>query len=193
MLQCARNNSLRGKRIERMMINYLELPIGDDAPNVVTAVIEIPQNSVNKYEFDKELQVFRLDRNLHSPVYYPGDYGFIPQTLAEDGDPLDIIVLGDAPTFPGCVYEARPVGLFEMLDQGVPDAKVLAFATGNPRYNSILECTDVQKHVLREVEHFFSVYKDLEGKTTKALGWKDRQAAYAEILKSQKLFAKKNK
>jgi inorganic pyrophosphatase len=106
------------------MINYLELPIGDDAPNVVTAVIEIPQNSVNKYEFDKELQVFRLDRNLHSPVYYPGDYGFIPQTLAEDGDPLDIIVLGDAPTFPGCVYEARPVGLFEMLDQGVPDAKV---------------------------------------------------------------------
>ena len=87
------------------MSDYLDLPIGEQAPDVVTAVIEIPQGSTNKYEYDKELQVFRLDRNLHSPVHYPGDYGFIPRTLAEDGDPLDILVLGDAPTFPGCMYQ----------------------------------------------------------------------------------------
>jgi inorganic pyrophosphatase len=102
------------------MMNYLDLPIGDKSPEIVAAVIEIPLDSVNKYEYDKALHVFRLDRNLHSPVHYPGDYGFIPQTLAEDGDPLDILVLGDAPTFSGCIYYVRPIGLFEMLDQGIP-------------------------------------------------------------------------
>jgi inorganic pyrophosphatase len=100
------------------MTSYLDLPIGDGTPELITAVIEIPQGGINKYEYDKKLHVFRLDRNLHSPVHYPGDYGFIPQTVAEDGDPLDILVLGDAPTFPGCVYQARVIGLFEMLDQG---------------------------------------------------------------------------
>ncbi|HVU48720.1 MAG TPA: inorganic diphosphatase [Terracidiphilus sp.] len=158
-------------------MNYLELPIGDKPPEVVTAVIEIPLDSVNKYEYDKALHVFRLDRNLHSPVHYPGDYGFIPRTLAEDGDPLDVLVLGDTPTFPGCVYQVRPIGLFEMLDQGVRDEKVLAYATGNPRFRGIENYADIQPHFLREVEHFFSVYKDLEGKRTRALGWKDRDAA----------------
>lgn len=90
------------------MTDYLQLPIGDRASDIVTAVAEIPQGSVNKYEYDKKLNVFRLDRNLHSPVHYPGDYGFIPRTLAEDGDPLDILILGDAPTFPGCVTMPAP-------------------------------------------------------------------------------------
>src|SRR5580658_4065794 len=105
------------------MVNYLELPVGEKCPEVINAVIEIPQGGINKYEYDKTLHVFRLDRNLHSPVHYPGDYGFIPQTVAEDGDPLDILVLGDAPTFPGCVYQARVIGLFEMLDQGIRDER----------------------------------------------------------------------
>jgi inorganic pyrophosphatase len=168
--------------------DYLHLPIGDKAPEVVTAVIEIPQDSVNKYEYDRHLQVFRLDRNLHSPIHYPGDYGFIPRTLAEDGDPLDILVLGDAPTFPGCVYHARPIGLFEMLDQGVPDEKILAYATGNPRFSSIGTYSDVMPHILREVEHFFSVYKNLEGKRTEVLGWGDREAAYKIIRSSHERF-----
>jgi inorganic pyrophosphatase len=172
-----------------MSDDYLKLPIGDKAPEIVTAVIEIPLDSVNKYEYDKSLHVFRLDRNLHSPVHYPGDYGFIPQTLAEDGDPLDVLILGDAPTFPGCVFKARPVGLFEMLDQGVPDEKVVAFALGNPRAASIVNYTDVMPHVLREIEHFFSVYKNLEGKRTEVLGWKDRDAAYATIRTSHERFA----
>lgn len=165
------------------MSNYLNLPIGEHSPDMVTAVIEIPQGSTNKYEYDKKLHVFRLDRNLYSPVHYPGDYGFIPRTLAEDGDPLDVLILGDAPAFTGCIYFARPIGLFEMLDQGVRDEKVLAYATGNPRFSTIHNYTDVQPHILREVEHFFSIYKDLEGKRTKVLGWKDRQAAH-EIIQS---------
>lgn len=165
--------SERGK-----MSNYLDLPIGAKSPEVVTAVIEIPLDSVNKYEYDKTLHVFRLDRNLHSPVHYPGDYGFIPQTLAEDGDPLDILVLGDTPTFSGCVYQVRPIGLFEMLDQGIPDEKVLAYATGNPRFNGIANYTHVPEHLLREIEHFFAVYKDLEGKRTKVIGWQDADGAW---------------
>jgi inorganic pyrophosphatase len=159
------------------MTNYLDIPIGDKSSEIVTAVIEIPLDSVNKYEYDKTLHVFRLDRYLHSPVHYPGDYGFIPQTLAEDGAPLDILILSDTPTFPGCVYQVRPIGLFEMLDQGVSDEKVLAYATGNPRFAGIANYTHIQQHFLHEVEHFFAVYKDLEGKRTKVLGWKDRDAA----------------
>jgi inorganic pyrophosphatase len=170
------------------MTDYLRLPMSDASPEIVTAVIEIPHGSSNKYEFDKKLHVFRLDRNLHSPVHYPGDYGFIPQTLADDGDPLDILVLGDAPTFPGCVYPARPIGIFEMLDQGVRDEKILAYATGNPRFSSIQDYTEVPPHILREVEHFFSIYKDLEGKRTQALGWKDRSHAHELIRKTHEHF-----
>lgn len=97
-------------------------------------------------------------------------------------------MLGDAPTFPGCVYHARPIGLFEVLDQGVPDEKILAYATGNPRFVSISNYRDVQSHILREVEHFFSVYKNLEGKRTEVLGWKDREAAFETIRSSAERF-----
>lgn len=166
---------------EDALSNYLDLPIGEGAPEIVTAVIEIPQGGTNKYEYDKKLHVFRLDRNLHSPVHYPGDYGFLPQTIAEDGDPLDILVLGDAPAFPGCVYEARVIGLFEMMDQGARDEKILAYATGNARFSKIENYTEVQPHILLEIAHFFSIYKDLEEKRTEALGWKDRQSAYQVI------------
>ena len=100
------------------MTNYLELPAGSKAPELVNAVIEIPLESSIKFEYDKELHVFRLDRNLYSPVHYPGDYGFVPSTLGEDGDPLDVLVLVDAPSFPGCVMEVRPIGVLEMQDQG---------------------------------------------------------------------------
>lgn len=163
------------------MTNYLNLPIGKNAPEIVTVVIEIPLDGTNKYEYDKQLHVFRLDRNLHSPVHYPGDYGFIPQTLAEDGDPLDILILGESPTFPGCTFTARPIGMFEMLDQGIPDEKIVAYATGNPRFGDLTSYTQVQPHVLREIEHFFSVYKDLESKRTKVLGWKDYDVAQETV------------
>lgn len=164
------------------MTNYLDLPMGESAPELVTAVIEIPQDSVNKYEYDKTLHVFRLDRNLYSPVHYPGDYGFVPRTLAKDGDPLDILILGDAPSFPGCVLTARPVGLFRMLDQGVEDEKIVAFAARNPTFSQIENYTEVYPQILREVEHFFAIYKDLEGKRTQVIGWDDVSAARSMIL-----------
>ena len=121
------------------MPNYLELPVGEKAPEVINAVIEIPSEGISKYEYDKKLHVFRLDRNLYSPVHYPGDYGFIPSTLAADGDPLDVLVLVDTPSFPGCVQEVRPIGVLEMLDQGVADEKVLCVGKNNPALSGCLE------------------------------------------------------
>src|SRR4051794_15865881 len=159
------------------MVNYLELPIGDRSPEIFRAVIEIPKDGTNKFEYDKELHVFKLDRNLHSPVHYPGDYGFIPSTLSDDGDPLDVLVLVPAASFPGCVQEVRPIGLMEMLDQGVLDEKVLAVGKNNPRYTNIWNYTDIYPHMLKEITHFFSIYKDLEGKRVEIKGWHD--AAYA--------------
>src|ERR1700748_1888719 len=100
------------------MVNYLELPVGEKCPEVINAVIEIPAEGINKHEYDKTLHVFRLDRTLSSPVHYPGDSGFIPSTLSEDGDPLDVLVLVDAPSFVGCVMQVRTIGLMEMRDQG---------------------------------------------------------------------------
>jgi len=152
------------------MDSYLELPIGDSAPEIVTAIVEIPQDSTNKYEYDLDLKVFVLDRNLHSPIHYPGDYGFITQTIAQDGDPLDILVLGDVPSFTGCLCKVRPIGLFEMLDKGICDEKIIAYGAANPRDADLQTYTDIRPHVLREIEHFFAVYKDLEATKTKVLG-----------------------
>jgi inorganic pyrophosphatase len=159
------------------MTNYLELPIGENSPESCNAVIEIPQGGINKYEYDKKLHVFRLDRNLYSPVHYPGDYGFFPSTLAEDGDPQDVLVLVDEASFPGCVMTVRPIGMMEMLDQGVPDEKILAVGQNNPRYKDVWNYSEIYPHMLREITHFFAIYKDLEGKRVEVKGWHD--AAYA--------------
>ena len=171
------------------MIDYLDLPIGERCPDLVNAVVEVPRNGVNKYEYDKNLNVFRLDRTLYSPVHYPGDYGFIPSTLASDGDPLDVLVLVDNASFPGCLMEVRPIGALEMLDQGVRDEKVLAVVNNDPRYTEVSNYTDIYTHILREIEHFFSIYKDLEGKRTKTIAWHSAEAARRVILESQGRFA----
>ena len=139
------------------MPNYLELPVGAKAPELVNAVIEIPLDGINKYEYDKKLEVFRLDRNLFSPVHYPGDYGFIPSTLAADHDPLDVLVLVDTPSFPGCVVEARPIGVLEMTDQGLADEKILCVGEGNPRYKDVWNYSEIYPHILKEITHFFSI------------------------------------
>ncbi len=153
------------------MPDYVKLPIGSHAPERVNVVIEIPKDSVNKYEYDKELHVFRLDRTLFSPVHYPGDYGFIPRTLGLDGDPLDVLVLVEAPSFPGCLMEVRPIGVLKMIDQGEGDEKILAVAESDPLYREVKDIGQVFEHTLREIEHFFSVYKALEGKKTELAGW----------------------
>jgi inorganic pyrophosphatase len=170
------------------MPNYLELPVGEKAPEVINAVIEIPSEGINKYEYDKKLHVFRLDRNLYSPVHYPGDYGFIPSTLAADGDPLDVLVLVDTPSFSGCVQEVRPIGLLEMLDQGIADEKVLCVGKNNPRYQDVWNYSEIYPHMLKEITHFFAIYKDLEGKRVEVKGWRDASFARDKVLEAQQCF-----
>jgi len=140
-------------------------------------IVEIPKNSSNKYEYDGELGVFRLDRSLYSPLHYPGDYGFIPGTLAEDNDPLDVLAIVDDSSYPGVLISVRPVGVLGMVDQDQPDQKILAVPNRNPRFDQIHTIDQVFPHKLREIEHFFAIYKELEGKSTEILGWKGPREA----------------
>ena len=159
-----------------------DLPAGPSVPEVLTAVIEIPRHSLNKYEIDKEYGMFRLDRVLHSSVHYPGDYGFIPQTLGDDGDPLDILLMMTSPVFPGCLVEARPVGIFHMVDRGAADEKIIAVPTHDPFTGEIRDIGDIRPHALREIEHFFEVYKDLENVRVRSRGFDDVKAARKAVL-----------
>ena len=128
----------------------------------IDVVVEIPRGSRNKYEFDHVDHVFRLDRRLFTATVYPADYGFVPDTLSEDGDPLDAMVLLDEPTFPGCWVAARPVGVFWMSDDAGPDAKILCVPAGDPRYEHVTDIGDLPRHLPDEISHFFEVYKTLE-------------------------------
>ncbi len=154
-------------------------------------IVEIPKNSTNKYEYDGALGVFKLDRPLYSPMHYPGDYGFIPGTLAEDGDPLDILALVEAPSFPGCMIEVRPIGLLNMIDQDENDQKVLAVPNNSPRYSEIHTMDQVAAHIRRELEHFFQIYKELEGKRTDMGGWQGPRQARDAIVKSRQIYLDK--
>jgi inorganic pyrophosphatase len=155
------------------MADYYALPYGAKAPDELNVVVEIPSGSRNKYEYDHELGLFRLDRVLHSAMYYPGEYGFVPQTLALDGDPLDVLVVGLAPTFCGCVVTARPIGVLPMVDNGDPDDKILAVAVGDPTYKHVTEHTQISPHVLAQIANFFGTYKMLEKKTVEIGAWQD--------------------
>jgi inorganic pyrophosphatase len=144
----------------------------------IEVTVEVPQGSRNKYEMDHRAGRIRLDRMLFTSTRYPQDYGFIPGTLAEDGDPLDVMVILEEPTFPGCVVRARPVAVFWMLDEHGPDAKILAVPARDPRYTATQDLADVPAHVTGEIGHFFDIYKELEpGKRTDVRGWQDRAAA----------------
>jgi inorganic pyrophosphatase len=145
-------------------------------------VIEIPRGSRNKYEYDHHAPVIRLDRRLFSATGYPSDYGFVPDTLAGDGDPLDVLVLLEDPTFPGCWVEVRAVGVFWMEDEKGPDAKLLCVPLRDPAYEGMHDISDVPQRLLDEIEHFFDVYKMLEReKNSTTRGYEGRDAAYAEI------------
>ena len=138
---------------------------------IVDVLVEINKGSRNKYEYDKEHGMIRFDRMLFSAVHYPSDYGFILNTLAGDGDPLDALVLVWEPTFPGCLIEAKPVGLFKMWDEKGPDEKILCVPIADPMWNEIESLDQVPSHLLREIEHFFKIYKELEEKKTGVEGW----------------------
>jgi inorganic pyrophosphatase len=168
--------------------NYLHLPIGASSPEEINVVVEIPEKSRNKYEYDKSLDIFRLDRALHSPIFYPGDYGFVPQTLALDDDPLDVLILTIEPTFVGCLVVARPIGLLKMLDEGKEDDKVLAVPVGEPSFEGIHNYTQIFPHTIRKIQHFFETYKLLEGKQTSTQGWEDAAAARRVVQESYQRF-----
>src|SRR5262245_30129599 len=137
---------------------------GEGLPGRFTTVIEIPMGSSVKYELDKETGLLKLDRILYSAVYYPANYGFIPQTLAEDDDPLDVLVLCQEPVAPLTLVSARSIGLMTMIDGGKPDHKILAVAVDDPEYNGFRECEELPAHRLTMLRRFFQDYKTLEGK-----------------------------
>lgn len=156
-------------------------------------IVEIPKNSSNKYEYDVETGLFRMDRALYSPMHYPGDYGFIPGTLAEDRDPLDVLALVGAPSFTGCLLMVRPVGLLDMLDQDEPDQKILAVPLREPRFDQIHTIDQVFPHLLREIEHFFTIYKELEGKKTLMKGWSGPREAREAIRRSRERYLERTR
>ncbi len=167
---------------------WKDIPPGPSAPEVVYAVIEIPRGSRNKYEYDKKKEAFTLDRVLYSPFHYPTDYGIIPQTLYDDGDPLDILVLMDQPTFPGCIINTRPIGMMRMLDSGDQDDKIIGVPVDDPMCADIDDIDDVPRHLLDEIAHFFEEYKKLEGKITEVLGWENAKKAFEAINHSIELY-----
>src|SRR5437016_1725203 len=173
---------------ERVRASLYDIDPAPECPEIVRMIVEIPKNSGNKYEYDRALGVFRLDRTLYSPMHYPGDYGFIPGTLAEDGDPMDVLTLVDQPSFPGCLIEVRPVAVLNMRDSEMADQKVIAVPRRNPRYDQIHTLDQIFPHVRREIEHFFSIYKELEGRVTEMQGWGDPRAARKVILDSRKKY-----
>jgi inorganic pyrophosphatase len=160
------------------------------ASEAFTAVIEIPKGSRNKYEYDHESHAIKLDRFLYSSVVYPTDYGFIPDTLSLDGDPLDVMVCVSEPTFPGCVIDVKPIALFRMEDDKGIDDKVLAVPCSDPNWNHLETLDDLAKQLQDEIEHFFSIYKDLEQKAVTVKGWFSREDAVKEISASRQRFSK---
>ncbi len=155
---------------------------GATRPEWVEVIVEIPKGSRNKYEMNHDTGELWLDRHLFTATTYPADYGFVPHTLAEDGDPLDVLVLLDEPTVPGCHIRARPIGVFWMVDEKGPDAKVLAVPFGDMRWDHLDDLEAAPAYLLAEISHFFEVYKALEpAKSTDVGRWDGRDAAWAEI------------
>jgi inorganic pyrophosphatase len=170
-------------------MDYLrDIETGPNPPDTVYAVIESPKGTENKYEYDVDKKAIVLDRVLYSAVHFPGDYGFIPRTLDEDGDPLDILVLVTNHTFPGCIISARPVGLLKMLDGDKQDDKILAVPNSDPRFEEYHDLDDMPDHGLKEIAYLFETYKALEGKQVKILGWSNAEAARAVITHCQQSY-----
>ena len=149
------------------------------APGLVNLIVEIPAGSTNKYEYNPEAGVMVLDRVLHSSVRYPFDYGFVPNTMAEDGSPLDALVIMEEPTFAGCLLTARPIGILEMVDHGAQDGKLLCVPNADPRKRDLKSIRQIAPSQLEDVAEFFRTYKNLEGRVTTIQGWRDAEAVPA--------------
>ena len=170
-----------------------DVPLGDDAPQEINVIIEIPKGSANKYEVDKETGLIKLDRANYSSAPYPFDYGFAPQTLWEDGDPLDVVVLTTFPLHPGILVAVRPVAVMDMVDGGESDYKIIAVPVEDKRWEDVQDLADVNKHSLKEFQHFFETYKALKGKPApvEIKGVYDKAAALEAVKKSIELYKEK--
>lgn len=169
-----------------------DLSVGEKAPRIVTAVIEIPKGSSTKYEIDKETGMLALDRFLHSSVHYPGDYGFVPQTLCDDGDALDVVVIGPQPLYPLAVASVRVIGVLLMVDSGENDEKILAVYEKDPRHKEWQDISDMPKHLLAEIKHFFETYKELEGKKSHVRDILPRDEAIKYVERAQQMYREKH-
>lgn len=171
------------------------IPVGKDVPNNVNVIIEIPMNGAPvKYEVDKETGALFVDRFMTTAMFYPTNYGYVPQTLSLDGDPVDVLVVSPYPLLSGSVIPCRPVGMLKMTDESGEDAKVLAVPVDklSQLYRNVESYRDLPQPLLLSIEHFFAHYKDLEeGKWVRIDGWQDISAAHQEILNSQKRYAEK--
>lgn len=169
-----------------------EITLGDKAPEEFNAIIEIPKGSYNKYEIDKDTGLIALDRANYTAAPYPFDYGFAPQTYWEDEDPLDVIVLTTFPLSPGILVRVRPVALMDMTDDGDSDVKILAVPADDRRFEDVHDLPDLNKHALREYQHFFETYKSLKGKPApvEVHGYEGKDAAVSAVRKSVELYQK---
>ncbi len=167
-----------------------DLPAG--TPDEMTVIVEIPRGSKNKYEIDKETGLIALDRVGHTAQAYPFDYGFVPQTLWDDGDALDVVLLSTEPFFPGLMLKARPVAIMHMVDGGDADEKIIAVPSGDPRFADIKDIKDVNQHTLKEIAHFFATYKQLQNKVVEVGEYEGAEAAKAAFERSTKMYAEKN-
>lgn len=165
-----------------------DISAGEKSPEIINVIIEIPKGSKNKYEIDKETGLISLDRVMHTAQDYPFDYGFMPQSHWEDGDPLDIVVLTTYPLAPGILVKVRPVAIVNMIDDGDSDAKIIAVPEKDPRFNDVHDLKDVNPHTIKEIEHFFLTYKNIQNKEVSISSIGDKKEAQNAILKSQELY-----
>ena len=159
--------------------------------DVMNVIVEIPKFSKNKYEIDKETGLIALDRVMHSAQDYPFDYGFVPKTLWDDGDALDVLLLTTYPLLPGIMVPARPIAIMNMTDDGEDDAKVIAVPKKDPRWDEVKDLKGINPHTLKEIEHFFSTYKKVQNKTVETRGFEDAAAAKAAFARSRELYSEK--
>lgn len=168
-----------------------DISIGKKVPDEFNVIVEIPKGSKNKYEIDKETGLIALDRVTHTTQDFPFDYGFVPQTLWDDGDALDVILLTTHPLQSGILVRARPIALMKMIDGGDADDKIVAVPVDDPRWIHVEDLPDINKHTLKEMEHFYSTYKKIQKKEVHVAGFEDKEAAKRAIKRSQKLYKEK--
>lgn len=168
-----------------------DISYGENAPEEFTTIIEIPRGSLNKYEVDKETGLIALDRVSHTAQAFPFDYGFVPQTLYEDGDALDVIVLTTEPLYPGIVVRTRPVALMNMVDGGDNDDKIIGVPVEDPRWSDVRDLDDINKHTLKVIQHFYENYKKLQNKEVVVSGFENKDAALKAFAASVTLYNEK--